>query len=162
MRSSFEAGLNMLKIWTGVVAIVVFLVAGCASTPEAPTDRDAEAKQFLTHPNTSTIYVYRIDFEPDDDNVVLYIDSRLIGETLPRTYFRIDTVPGRHVLHGIAVDGGRIDLETRPGALYFVEHTVTAGQSFFRLVPEEVGRKTILECCVLLENWTPGQRPFVK
>ncbi len=152
----------MLKIWSGVLAVVALLVGGCASTPEAPRDRDAEAKQFLTHPNASTIYVYRIDVEPTDDHVVLYIDSRLIGETLPRTYFRIDTVPGRHVLHGTAVDLGKLNLETRPGELYFVELTVAAGQSNFRLVPEKIGRKRLLECCVLLENWAPGQRPFLK
>jgi hypothetical protein len=152
----------MLKTWTGLLAVVALLVTGCASTPEAPADRDAEAKQFLTHPNASTIYVYRIDVEPTDDNVILYIDSRLIGETLPRTYFRIDTVPGRHVLHGIAADLGKLELATRPGALYFVELTVAAGQSNFGLVPEEVGRKRILECCTLLENWAPGQRPFLK
>ncbi|MDB5927946.1 MAG: hypothetical protein JWN13_6882 [Betaproteobacteria bacterium] len=152
----------MLKIWSGVLAVVALLVGGCASTPEAPRDRDAEAKQFLTHPNASTIYVYRIDVEPTDDNVILYTDSRLIGETLPRTYFRIDTVPGRHVLHGVADDLGKLELETRPGALYFVELTVAAGQSNFRPVPEEVGRKRILQCCTLLENWAPGQRPFLK
>ncbi|MGZ5118941.1 MAG: hypothetical protein ACXWCY_18790 [Burkholderiales bacterium] len=152
----------MPKIWSGVLALMALLVGACASTPEAPRDRDAEAKQFLTHPNASTIYVYRIDVEPSDDQVVLYIDSRLIGETLPRTYFRIDAVPGRHVLHGTAVDSGRLELETRAGALYFVELSVAAGQSNFRLVPEEIGRKRILECCTLLENWAPGQRPFLK
>ncbi|MGZ5142671.1 MAG: hypothetical protein ACXWCP_03805 [Burkholderiales bacterium] len=152
----------MPKIWSGVLALMALLVGACASTPEAPSDRDAEAKQFLTHPNASTIYVYRIDVEPSDDQVVLYIDSRLIGETLPRTYFRIDAVPGRHVLHGTAVDSGRLELETRAGALYFVELSVAAGQSNFRLVPEEIGRKRILECCTLLENWAPGQRPFLK
>jgi hypothetical protein len=152
----------MLKTWTGLLAVVALLVTGCASTPEAPADRDAEAKQFLTHPNASTIYVYRIDVEPTDDNVILYIDSRLIGETLPRTYFRIDTVPGRHVLSGTAADLGKLELATRPGALYFVELSVAAGQSNFGLVPEEVGRKRILECCTLLENWAPGQRPFLK
>ncbi|MGZ5162114.1 MAG: hypothetical protein ACXWIT_16435 [Burkholderiales bacterium] len=152
----------MPKIWSGVLALMALLVGACASTPEAPSDRDAEAKQFLTHPNASTIYVYRIDVEPSDDHVVLYIDSRLIGETLPRTYFRIDAVPGRHVLHGTAVDSGRLELETRAGALYFVELSVAAGQSNFGLVPEEIGRKRILECCTLLENWAPGQRPFLK
>jgi hypothetical protein len=152
----------MRKIWTGFLAVVTLLVAACASTPEAPPDRDAEAKQFLTHPNASTIYVYRIDVEPTNDNVILYIDSRLIGETLPRTYFRIDAVPGWHVLHGIADDLGKLELETRAGMLYFVELSVAAGQSNFRLVPEEVGRRRILECCTLLENWAPGQRPFLK
>lgn len=152
----------MLKIWTGFLAVVALLVAGCASTPQASPERDAEAKQFFTHPNASTIYVYRNRFDRLEDDVVLFIDERLVGQILPATYFRIDPVPRRHVLHGLGADLGKIPLETRAGELYFVELTVVGGHSHFRLVPEEVGRKRLLACCVLLENWTPGQRPFLK
>jgi hypothetical protein len=152
----------MLKIRNGALAFVALLLAACASTPQAPADRDAEAKQFRTHPGASTIYVYRSKFDRLEDLSVLYLDERLIGETLPGSYFRIDTTPGRHVLHGIGVDQGRIALETRPGALYFVELTVVEGQSHFRRASDEMGRKSILECCVLLENWAPGQRPLLK
>ena len=152
----------MLKVWTCVLAVFTLLAAGCASTPQASRERDAEAKQFGTHPNASTIYVYRSEFDRLEDLQVLYIDERLVGETLPGTYFRIDTTPGRHVLHGIASDQGRIAPETRPGQLYFVELSVVEGQSQFRLVSEETGRQRILKCCALLENWAPGQRPLLK
>jgi len=152
----------MLKIRTGALALAVLLLAGCASTPQAPRDRDAEAKQFQTHPGFSTLYVYRSRFDRLQDPTVLFLDERLIGQTLPGTYFRIDTIPGRHVLHGTGFDTGKVVLETRPGALHFVELTVVEGQSHFRRAPDEVGRKTILECCALLENWAPGQRPLLK
>ena len=152
----------MLKMWSGVIVVLAFLLAGCASTPEASPERDAQGKQFVTHPNAATIYVYRNEFDYHEDQVVLYIDGRLIGQTLPGTYFRIDTVPGPHVLHGMGVDVGKIELETRPGELYFVELNVAGGTSTFRLAPEEVGRRRILQCCVLLENWAPGQRPLLR
>jgi len=152
----------MLKFWTGVLALAAFLAAGCASTPQASPERDAEAKQFGTHPNASTIYVYRSEFDGLQDLAVLYVDERLVGETLPGTYFRIDPSPGRHVLHGIGSDQGRIAFETRAGQLYFVELTVAENQSNFRLVPEDAGRQRILKCCVLLESWAPGQRPLLK
>jgi hypothetical protein len=152
----------MLNIRSGVFVVLALLAAGCTSTPEASRESDLEAKQFLTHPATAAIYVYRPDVDRLEEHVDLYIDGRIVGESLPRTYFRIDANPGRHVLHGSAHDLGKIDLDTRPGALYLVEHRVAAGQSHFQVVPEDVGRKRLLACCGLLERWAPGQRPLLK
>jgi hypothetical protein len=152
----------MLKLWTGLAVLLTLLVTGCTSTPEASPERDAEAKQFLTHPGTAAIYVYRPDVDRFEDHVDLYVDERLVGETLPRTYFRVDAAPGRHVLHGSALDLGRIELDARPGTLVFIEQDVAAGHSHFRVVPEQTGRKRLLACCTLLERWAPGQRPFLK
>ncbi len=145
-----------------IVAVLALLLAACASTPQAPRDRDADAKQFVTHPGASTIYVYRARFDQLGDEAVLYADERLVGQTLPGGYFRIDTVPGHHVLHGMGVDIGKFEIDTRPGELYFVELTVTEGHSNFRAEPEALARRRIVECCVLLENWTPGQRPLFR
>lgn len=140
---------------------MLLLAAACTSTPEAPPQQDALAKEFLTHPGAATIYVYRSPFNHYDYDTVLFLDGRVIGSTLPGAYFRIDANPGRHVLHGTGVDIGKIALETRPGELYFVSLDVNGGHSFFRLVPEEVGKREVRACCALLENWAPGQRPFL-
>lgn len=138
----------------------MLLIAGCASTPEATRQQDALAKEFLTHPNAATVYVYRSEFNHYDRDSVLYVDGRLIGSTLPGAYFRLDVNPGRHVLHGTGVDIGQIALQTRPGEVYFVSLDVNAGHSQFRSVPEQVGREQLRSCCTLLENWAPGQRRF--
>lgn len=148
-------------------AILVLLAAaivlgGCTSTPEAPRAVDARAKEFDTHPSASTIYVYRSQFNNLDFDSVLYMNGRLIGSTLPGTYFRVDTVPGHNVLHGTGVDIGQIALDTRPGELYFVSLDVLGGHSHFEVVPDRVAEQRIRACCVLLENWAPGQRPFVR
>lgn len=143
-------------------ALAPLLLAGaCASTPQAAPQQDALAKEFLTHPNASTIYVYRSEFNHYDSDSVLYIDGRLIGATLPGAYFRLDTSPGRHVLHGTGIDIGQISLETRPGEVYFVSLDVHGGHSNFRQVADPVGRDRVRACCALLENWAPGQRPFI-
>ena len=142
--------LLLLAIWAG----------GCASTPQASDERDAEAKQFGSSPAVSTVYVYRPD--PGQDDSVLWIDGWLIGATLPRAFFRVHLDPGGHVLTGMAADSGRLELETRPGEVYFVEQAVFLGRSHFRPVPAESGRKAITNCCSLLENWAPGQRPLLR
>jgi hypothetical protein len=144
----------------GVAAAV--LLAGCTSTPQAPPDRDAYAKEFVTHPGASTIYVYRSPFNHFDFDSVLYLNGRVMGTTVPGTYFRIDTVPGHNVLHGTGNDLGQIELDTRAGEIYFVSLDVLGGHSNFRLVSPEAARARIRACCALLENWAPGQRPFVR
>ena len=141
--------------------VLLLLLSSCASTPQAPRDQDAEAKQFLTHPQAATLYVYRNPFNNTEDSV-LYLDRRLIGATLPGAYFRVNVTPGTHTLHGSGPDLGELTLETRGGRLYFVELAVIAGHSNFRSVPEQLGRTSIAACCTLLENWAPGQRPLLR
>ncbi len=140
---------------------IVALLAACASTPQASRERDAASKEFVTHPRAATLYVYRSPFNIRDDSV-LYVDQRLIGATLPGAYFRIDVTPGRHTLHGNGVDSGSMTIDTHAGQIYFIELAVIAENSDFRLVPQTLGRKAVTECCALLENWAPGQRPLLR
>jgi hypothetical protein len=147
---------------TLVAVSAVLLIGACASTPQAPRERDAQAKQFLTHPASSTIYVYRSEFNHVEQDSVLYMNGRLIGNTLPGAYFRIDAVPGRQVLHGIGIDNGEIVLDTRPGRVYFVSLNVFAGHSRFEVINDQVGREQVAACCALYENWAPWQRPLLR
>lgn len=145
------------------VTLSLTFLGGCASTPQASPGRDAQAKQFISYPSSSTIYVYRTDLGgDDDDDAVLYVDGRLIGDTLPQAFFRVYVNPGKHLLEGIAHDQGTLSIETRPGRIYFVEQDVVAGNSFFKLVDPKVGKAWIIACCQLLENWAPGQRPLLR
>jgi hypothetical protein len=141
--------------------LIAGFAAGCASTPQASRERDSDAKQFGTHPATAALYVFRPDRALEEESV-LYMDDRLIGATLPGAYFRIDARPGRHRLHGVAADAGSIELEARPGEIYFVSLRVSGGNSIFERVAPERGRAAVLACCALLENWAPGQRPLLR
>lgn len=143
-----------------IVLTALLGLAGCASTPQATTQRDLEAKAFGSHPATAALYVYRPD--GSDEETVLWLGERLIGATLPRAYFLVHVDPGRHVLRGLAADNGRLEIEARPGEVVFVALRVISGQSHFERVSPEIGRKTVLNCCALLENWTPGQRPLLR
>ena len=143
-----------------VLAVLVAGIAGCASTPQATVARDQEAKAFPSHPATAALYIFRPDSASEDS--VLWVDNRLVGATLPGAYFVVHVEPGRHVLNGLAADNGRLMLETRPGEVVFVALRVTGGQSHFERVAPELGRKTLLNCCALLENWAPGQRPLLR
>ena len=139
----------------------VLLLAGCASVPQASRESDAEAQDYLTHPNAATLYVYRNDLSgPVRNESVLYVDGRIIGATLAGAYFRIDTRPGDRVLHGYGYDQGMLKVSARSGEITFVSLNVTGGTSRFERVSPEAGKREIARCCVLLENWAPGQRPL--
>ena len=145
--------------------VSILALAGCVSTPEATPERDAEAKRFMARPDAATIYVYRDDFasaEPGTDDTVLYVDDRLIGAVLPKTFFRFDVRAGERLLHGYAFDQGSLKVDTRSGELTFVSLQTTAGTSRFTLVKPDAGKRDILRCCTLMENWAPGQRPFLR
>jgi hypothetical protein len=142
--------------------IALGLLAGCASTPQATRERDAEAKEFVTHPATAAIYVYRSPLDQPGSDTVLYVDHRLIGSILRGGYFRVDVNPGKRRLRGIAHDQGVLDIEVRPGGIYFIALAVLDGTSRYVARPAAIGRVELLDCCVLLENWAPGQRPLLR
>ena len=139
----------------------VITLAGCASTPQASREADAEAKRFLSRPYAAVIYVYRDDFmsaEGASDDTVLHVGERLIGQTLPQTFFMFEVPEGEHVLSGVGRDTGTLRLDTRLGELYFVSLQIVGGTSIFRRVEPETGKRDIVRCCSLMENWVPGQR----
>ena len=147
------------------LAASIVALAGCVSTPQATSERDAEAKRFLARPDAAIIYVYRFDFASTgmaSEDTVLYVDDRLIGATLPLTFFRFDVREGVHLLHGVGHDQGSLKLEARAGEVYFVMLLAAGGVSDFRRVDAATGKRDILRCCSLMENWVPGQRPVLR
>lgn len=147
-----------------VAACLLIAVGGCASVPEAAPERDAGAKQFETRPGAATLYVFRNDFPSTlrQEDSVLYVDDRLIGATLPGTFFRIDLLPGTHQLHGYGYDRGSLKIRARDGEAHFVALNVIGGVSHFGPVAPDAARREIARCCVLMENWQPGQRPLLR
>jgi hypothetical protein len=147
-----------------LLGALLLALGGCASTPQAGRTLDAEAKRFETHPGFAGIYVYRPDLGANTmEDTILYVDDRHIGQTLPGTFFRVDVQPGTRVVLGSAGVGSGIKIDARPGELYFVQLNVLSGTSpRLTLVKAEEARPAIVKCCVLLENWAPGQRPLLR
>ncbi len=155
---------GLLKIISALVLLSAML-GGCASTPEAAPASDAEAKQFESALNAVIIYLYR-PLGPSGRGIsTIWIDGRLIGETLPTTFFRVAVRPGHNRISGSGADTGRLEIDTKAGEVYFVEMQVRGesqgdSSTVFRLVAPEAGKAAILGCCNRLETWRPGQRRF--
>lgn len=155
---------DRLRMGLPLLAVLLLTLSACASTPQASRALDAEAKRFISHPGFAAIYVFRPDFPTREmEDTVLHVDDRLIGQTLPGTFFRVDVQPGTRVVLGSAGVGSGIKIDARPGELYFVQLNVLSGTSpRLTLVKAEEARPAIVKCCVLLENWAPGQRPLLR
>jgi hypothetical protein len=65
---------------------------------------------------------------------VLWVNGRLIGATLPHSFFRVHLNPGKQLLVGSGIDNGSLALETRPGEAYFVRLQVAGSHSRFEPV----------------------------
>ena len=128
----------------------------------ASLERDADAKRFESALNAAIIYLYRPRAPGGDAASTVWIDGRLLGETLPTTYFRVPVRPGRNRITTSGNDVGRIEVDTRAGDIYFVEMQVL-GESeggtttIFRSVAPATGKAAIVGCCHMLEAWRPGQ-----
>ena len=146
----------------GIVSFVL-LCASCASTPEASPERDAAAKEFEAVTRDAVIYVYRPDARGTSTNTTLWVDERLNGESLPRTYFRNIVFPGRNVIETSPPDSGRIVVRTHPSEVIYVEMRTTGGSeegspsSHFRVMPAKEAQAAIRACCTRLEIWHHGQ-----
>lgn len=150
---------------TGLMATMLALavLGGCSTTPEASRERDSDAKRFEPELRSAIIYLYRGDIR--GGVATLWIDGRLIGQSVSATYFRIAVRPGRNVITASGNDLGRIELNTVDEGVYFVEARVLgeaedSHTTIFRSVPPETGKETIARCCALLETWRPGQPRF--
>ncbi len=147
------------------VAVLVaaqLILAGCAATPEASPARDAEGKQFEPVARAAVIYLYRADTPGSKGVATVWIDGRLIGQSLPGTYFRAIARPGRNYIQTSGADAGRIEMATQSDHVYYVALHVTgegegSSTTVFRSVPPAAGQAAIGRCCALLETWRPGQ-----
>lgn len=154
---------DRLRVGLSLLAILLLTLGGCASTPQASRERDAEAKGFSSHPGFAAIYVFRPDvLTAEMDDSTLYVDERTIGATLPGSFFRIDVQPGPHVVSSGAAGSTQLKVDTRPDQIYFVQLNVMSGNSRLALVEPEAAQRAIRKCCALMENWAPGQRPLLR
>ena len=150
-----------MRISALALVLLLALLGGCAATSEASREADVEAKRFESAPRAAIIYLYRAD-TPSNATSTIWVDDRIVGQSLPATYFRVAVRPGRNRIAAFAPDQGRLEIDTRGGGVFFVAMRVggdvdTPGNTLFRSVPPEAGKTEILRCCTMLETWRPGQ-----
>ena len=151
------AGLRTL-IALGTIA----LIAACATTPQATPERMAEALRFEPVTREAVIFIYRPGIALMGPETTLWVDSRLVGSSLPGTFFRVIALPGRNVIDTSPPDTGRIEVTTQGNDVTFVEMITEGGRNNspntrFRVMPPEKAKAAIASCCWMLETWRYNQ-----
>ena len=144
------------------LALLMAFISGCAATPEASPQSDAEAKRFESAPRAAIIYLYRADTPNNGTTATIWVDGRLVGETVQATYFRVLARPGHNRISASGHDMGLLEIDTRENEVYFVAMQVlgdeeNSSSTVFRSMPPAAGKAEILRCCTMLETWRPGQ-----
>ncbi len=119
------------------LVLLLALLGGCAATPDAPPASDAEAKRFESAPRAAIIYLYRAD-NLSHASTTVWVDDRIVGESLPATYFRVAVRPGHNRISAFAGDQGRLEIDTREGGGFF--GAMQVGGDFEDLATNLLGR----------------------
>ncbi|HSB96652.1 MAG TPA: DUF2846 domain-containing protein [Spongiibacteraceae bacterium] len=142
----------MLKSLSAPLLAACMFLAGCATVPMAPHERDARLKSFTAPAaDKSGIYIYRDTFGGQALKKDLYIDGQRIGETANKVYFYQEIAPGAHkIATESEFSNNEIDLQTEGGKNYFVEQYIKlgvfVGGANLEVVSEEEGEKEVRSC----------------
>jgi hypothetical protein len=95
----------------------------CITVPLANTDQDAAAKKFLPHAaGKSSIYIVRSTASVKQQASTISLNGHPIADLGPFTYVLAYVSPGHHKIRASADKSAEIELDVRPGKLYFI-HT---------------------------------------
>ena len=130
--------------------VVLFgsLLIGCVQLP--PTPQDIQAKRFEPVADMSVIYVVRQPMDSREAGALLMENGEQVT-TLAGTYYRWEVRPGTHRILGLTPASASLTLNTEPGKIYFLRHTVIgtprSGALLAALTPidEALGRSLVLD-----------------
>ena len=126
----------------------VLLLAGCASVPMAPVDRDAEAKKFGTLPGKASLYIFRDETMGAAVPLTVSVNSKTLGQTAAMTYFRLDVSPGTYKISSLAEDVSTLSVDLSAGNRCFIWQEIKMGmfsaRSKLQQVDEQRGRAGVM------------------
>lgn len=133
-----------------VLAVAVTLqLVGCASVNMADSQQDAAAKQFKVAANQAGIYVYRNESMGAAVKMDVSINGQPVGQTVANTYIYKAVPPGKTVITSKAENTETLEIDAKPGALYYIWQEVKMGVLYARnklhQVSEAEGRKGVNE-----------------
>lgn len=138
------------KIMLAGLLVGIALITGCASVPMASEERDTQSKTFSVNPDKANIYIYRNEFIGAAEKMAVDFDGIPIGQTVARSYFALEVVPGKHTLTSKAENVSVLEVEAEAGENYFIWQEVKLGLIYARnklqMVDEVTGKAGIAGC----------------
>lgn len=139
----------MKKTLLIIGALLVSMMAGCASVPMGDDHRDTVLKQFPEPPEgQSALYIYRDSMFGGALKKTIYVDGTAIGESAPKVYFYKVVDPGEHTISTESeFSDNPLELTTEAGNTYFIRQYmkmgVFVGGANLEIVDEEEGKEAV-------------------
>lgn len=122
---------------------------GCTSLPVCSTEEDLQAKSFQTREDTASLYIYRNEDFGGAIPMTVIVNNRIIGQTIARTYFRLNLAPGLYRVESVAENTSALDIVLEAGRNQFIWQEARTGTwmagSRLQQVDEPQGRQGVLE-----------------
>lgn len=99
-------------------------LSSCVNIPLSSESEDVEAKKFIVPVGQSTIYVFRNEYYGGSHKFGITIDSKLVAQSAPFTYFKWDVEPGRHLVSCRDGENRTVEVFTKVGKVTFVKQEV--------------------------------------
>jgi len=137
----------MFKTIIAMTACAAFV--GCASVPMGDARQDAAAKAFQAPKDKAGIYVFRNETMGAAIKMDVSIDGQTVGQTAANTFLYKEVAPGKRTVVSKAENTDTLELDAKPGVLYFIWQEVKMGllgaRSKLQLVDEAKGKRGVAE-----------------
>jgi hypothetical protein len=132
-----------------LLASFALTLTGCASVNMGDAKQDAAAKTFTAPRDKAGIYVYRNETMGAAVKMDVGVDGQPIGQTVANTFLYKEVAPGKRTITSKAENTETLEIDAKPGVLYYVWQEVKMGILYARnklhLVDESTGKKGVLE-----------------
>lgn len=140
-----------------LIAALAMVLFGCASVPMGDSKKDAALKTFAGNPDIAGVYIYRNESLGPLNRIIVQIDGKPLGKTVPFVYLYTDISPGKHAISSTSLNPytsnptytDNLEFEAIAGKRYYIWQEYTLGFPFpkskLHLVDESVGQKGVLE-----------------
>lgn len=130
-------------------ALLCASLVGCASVNMGDPKQDAAAKTFAAPSDKAGLYVYRNESMGAAIKMEVAVDGQPIGQTAANTFLYKEVAPGKHTVVSKAENTDTLEVDAKPGKLYFIWQEVKMGlmsaRSKLQLMDDDKGRKGVLE-----------------
>ncbi|RQO63548.1 hypothetical protein DBR47_03210 [Paucibacter sp. KBW04] len=132
-----------------LTTVLALNLVGCASVKMGDPHQDIEAKRFIAPKDAAAVYVYRNETMGAAVGMEVLVDGKLVGKTGANTFVYKELAPGKHTIQSVAENTDALEIDAKPGVLYYIWQEVKMGVMYARtklhLVDEARGKKGVSE-----------------
>ena len=148
-------------ILLSIVVLSGIMMAGCASTSVANTEKSDEAKSFANVGDKGTVYLYRTGrVVGAAGQLSVKVNGTEAGGTGPGTFFKWELTPGTYTfMSSTGESSAVVEIDVKAGVSYFIRQDARIGIDTGRVTMKEVdagtGKREVMECKLLVSAYIP-------